>query len=933
MALLKDVLVSEYKGRLEQINKDLFKDMPSNKKEDILNTMSALRTRILKEDRVKELDKAIKDRQQFLNTKQGQFNIYLVEAKKEGERIQIHRKGGQVKIYNSAGDEIKNEILSKQAVSISGEDYIIDGILKDNNIFISDLLFFENKSYNNEFLFKRKLALENFNWNENIKENEYMVVDNKQLLQRACEMLSALSPTVLVKNYDSFYDTKGVTDSWFIYSTKEKYALKEIHADLKGLSPILDSLDSFEIIHNFMSIVGSTVKSEAEHQPNDIDIHVRLQKPENDYIRRAVEVRIMKMLPIEITKKIHFIWGDPEGSHDSFCPLYHLALVRAKPEVVKMSQDVELMKPFKPMKSSAVNGLTLFYKIDEAVNKLTPIGKPLIVEEKFDGFHAVLHKKGSKVEIFTEENNNVTDAFPELVNEAKKLSEEDFIIEGELVAHDQTGKTLGRAPLIKYVEAAINNKTLPKDVTGEEIIFHVWDLLYFGNRSLTDAQLYERKKAMNVLDWTKHIQRVDPHVVRNRAELISEIENVSAHEGSEGAMVKRWDSIYKPNSSTSAYVKVKIQQNIYVVVLGEEKASSITSVYKVGIYIPESDANKIYDKRLSKLNDRDILVLGNTFLTSLKFNVGDIIGIAVEEVWRHKQSTTGQTYWSIHKPRVIGKTNKGCSTWEDLDKLAVSGGQSVSFSMLELSDQTPENEGGTREELAIDFWNKNWQDMYPKSGKANFVYQRHWRGLTEEEIKISEEELMKTNRSVHGDFRGGHDSADAWGFTIFLGETQDNPWPDDKLIKLSKTHDQKDVLRGHPKLRIPGEWLDVGKHGPAVSSPGGVGSTSQKYAKFFAADYGTYEIGVWREHFMEMFVNGKALDGRMTISYVPLSGGRLWLIDYPKDQTPYAQSHNKEDIIRELHSKGQKWLVWNDPTMNTQPEKINVEEEYAKLKR
>ena len=45
------------------------------------------------------------------------------------------------------------------------------------------------------------------------------------------------------------------------------------------------------------------------------------------------------MLPDNLASRIHFVWGDPEGAHDSFVPIYDLALVKRQPsEVIEMQE-------------------------------------------------------------------------------------------------------------------------------------------------------------------------------------------------------------------------------------------------------------------------------------------------------------------------------------------------------------------------------------------------------------------------------------------------------------------------------------------------------------------------------------------------------------------------------------------------------------------
>jgi len=225
-----------------------------------------------------------------------------------------------------------------------------------------------------------------------------------------------------------------------------------------------------------------------------------------------------------------------------------------------------------------------------------------------------------------------------------------------------------------------------------------------------------------------------------------------------------------------------------------------------------------------------------------------------------------------------------------------------------------------RSEIASQFWKKNWWKCFPSSGKGRFVYHHHWRGLTEDEIHLSDDELMDTGHSIHGDLRLEFDSG-LWGVSIFLGKASENK-DGDKLIE------GKEKLRCAFKPVQPKQWLEVGVDEPYVSEPGGVGSTSKKYSKFFAIDTGTYEIGVWREHFFEIFLHGSKLNGRYIISYAPVDGERIWLIMKPEDQTPYAEKYDKEEVIKELKEKGQKYLVWGKPGMK--PELIILDDSVNK---
>lgn len=231
------------------------------------------------------------------------------------------------------------------------------------------------------------------------------------------------------------------------------------------------------------------------------------------------------------------------------------------------------------------------------------------------------------------------------------------------------------------------------------------------------------------------------------------------------------------------------------------------------------------------------------------------------------------------------------------------------------------DEGEAHAEIAQKFWQDNWYKSYPKSGKGKFVYQHHWRGLTEDEAEsASEKKLLDTNHSIHGDLRFKFNGS-LFGFTTFLGTTEDvKKAGGNRVANLPND----DALQGTFKLHQPTEWLDVGKRSPFISGPGEVGSTSSSYSKIFAEDWGTYEIGMWREHFFELFLNGKTIKGRYLIEYAPVGEGgkRIWLLKKPADQKSYIDSHDKEKVSEEIKSKGQKYLIWAKP--GKKPERIEL---------
>lgn len=144
----------------------------------------------------------------------------------------------------------------------------------------------------------------------------------------------------------------------------------EMIQETKGINELKGLINKFEpitIIHNFVSLVGSQVKTEEGHKPNDIDIHLRMGDNVKDYIERAINVRFDKMLDPKTAELIHIFSGDAEGSNDTFVPLYHLVLVPADRKVIEMSLNkIILLKPELPQKPAG----SAYYDINKFIDSL-----------------------------------------------------------------------------------------------------------------------------------------------------------------------------------------------------------------------------------------------------------------------------------------------------------------------------------------------------------------------------------------------------------------------------------------------------------------------------------------------------------------------------------------------------------------------------------
>lgn len=593
-------------------------------------------------------------------------------------------------------------------------------------------------------------------------------------------------------------------------------------------------------------------------------------------------------------------WGDP--------PRVYVSGVLRKPEgVEKALVDVEWLDPpedadkarvgpgsrFTPAKPELA-GLTEIFRIDKlwewAKDRL-----PVAVEPKWNGLRVIVEKRGRRVRMWTEgrPSENLFERMPEGFRRALERIGGDWLADADL-GIVKGGRRVPRPALMKLLGRR------PEFEDGEYPVLTVFDLPYWnghlGNRPFREREEKAREWAKEAGE-SRYVVKSPVRYARSREELVRAVRWAFGHDRSEGAVAKAADSPY-PTGATDDWSKIKKVAELKVIVLDKKRVAGGGWNYRGGL---EPSVGDDWEN-VRELDGKKYVDLGWSYNTRVEADVGDIITVKVLE--------------------IIPDDDKRRLVWLGAQVQDKDEGRETPYTTRQAIDIArragvlqkaahPGEEGETNATRAARFWRENWQRMFPTSGRGRFVYHHHWRGLDEDETGLSDEELLRTDHSVHGDLRFSSRGDTLWGFTVFLGTTEENRRAGgDRLAALSG--DAK--LRGTFKLAQPRAWLNVGVRRPLVVEPGGVGSTSRKWSKFFAVDRGTYRVGVWNRHFVEVFLDGRRLKGRYIIQAMPAPGGRrVWLITKPRDQRPYAETHDLDDVVKSLKRDGHEFLVWARP--------------------
>jgi len=133
---------------------------------------------------------------------------------------------------------------------------------------------------------------------------------------------------------------------------------------------------------------------------------------------------------------------------------------------------------------SSVPRITFLPVASPKLRPSPPSGPEWLHEVKFDGFRIQLHKSGNDVRLFSRNGKDFTDRFPSVTAAVAALPAAGAIIDGEIVAYDETGKPDFYTLLLRRASGV-----------------SVWcfDLLGLGGDDLRSLPLEERKKRLAAL--------------------------------------------------------------------------------------------------------------------------------------------------------------------------------------------------------------------------------------------------------------------------------------------------------------------------------------------------------------------------------------------------------------------------------------------------
>lgn len=227
-----------------------------------------------------------------------------------------------------------------------------------------------------------------------------------------------------------------------------------------------------------------------------------------------------------------------------------------------------------------------------------PPGNGWLHEIKYDGYRAEIAAAGSAVRVYTRNGLDWTDKFAPLVRQIAALDLPPCLIDGEIVAYDDTGN-----PDFSALQAVLRRGKGGQE-EGTALFFFAFDLIEESGKSLAKLGTLDRKERLAALlrDARPPIAVAD-HVIGAGEKLY----RAMCAAGQEGIISKRADAPYAGRRSKS-WVKVKCTRRQEFVIVGWKASSSKARPFASLLLAQHENGRLVYKGNVGTGFDADSLV-------------------------------------------------------------------------------------------------------------------------------------------------------------------------------------------------------------------------------------------------------------------------------------------------------------------------------------
>jgi len=165
------------------------------------------------------------------------------------------------------------------------------------------------------------------------------------------------------------------------------------------------------------------------------------------------------------------------------------------------------------------------------------------LELKFDGYRALILKRGDEIRLLSRNEKDLGAKFPEILNAARKLNPAETIIDGEIVAVDAKGRSS-----FQLLQQYALGETRPA------LLYYAFDLLELDGEDFKSKPLEARKAALERSLPKQSLIRFSASLDTDVKTLLAQVRKL----GLEGLIGKRAKSRYEPGQRSGNWIKLKV---------------------------------------------------------------------------------------------------------------------------------------------------------------------------------------------------------------------------------------------------------------------------------------------------------------------------------------------------------------------------------------
>ncbi|MEK6906634.1 MAG: ATP-dependent DNA ligase [Nanoarchaeota archaeon] len=238
----------------------------------------------------------------------------------------------------------------------------------------------------------------------------------------------------------------------------------------------------------------------------------------------------------------------------------------------------------------------LAQKVKSIEEGFKALGKPVVLEYKYDGFRMLIHKKDGKISLFTRRLENVTKQFPEVREYVQEyIKGNSFILDSEVVGFDR--KTKKYRPFQEISQRIRRKYEIERLQEELPVEINVFDILYYNGKSMIDEPFEKRTELI------RKIVKNQPYKIVCAKQIITDSEKKakmfykeSLLDNQEGVMMKSLNTPYQPGNRVGYMLKIKPEERDFdLVITGAEYGTGKRSGWLSSFILSCRDRNNFLE--------------------------------------------------------------------------------------------------------------------------------------------------------------------------------------------------------------------------------------------------------------------------------------------------------------------------------------------------